>query len=182
MMNYFFLGKYPRVCQLHHSSCCNLQTCKGYTHLTVYATDKCVEEHWVPRWTPGGHYIGPASTWTQSCWQQLLWLQPSNQYFIHPIVQSSNPSLTNLESRMSCETVSHAFHKSMWLISVTLPLSTNPVTLTGTVTEFIRCDLPLGKPCWLSLIISLFSMCLSIISRRICSMMLLGTEVRLTGL
>ena len=52
------------------------------------------------------------------------------------------------------------------------------------ICKFVRHNLPLGKPCWLSPITSLFSMCLhlSIVSRRICSMILLGTEVRLTSL
>jgi len=49
-------------------------------------------------------------------------------------------------------------------------------------TKLVRHDLPLVKPCWLCQITSLLFMCLSMVLRRICSIILLGTEVRLTGL
>ena len=45
----------------------------------------------------------------------------------------------------------------------------------------LRQDLPLVKLCWLSHVISLCSMCFSTASRRICSVIFHGTEVRLTG-
>ena len=56
---------------------------------------------------------------------------------------------------------------------VALPLSTESVTPPGKVTMLVRQDLPLVKPCWLSHI--------TIASRRICSMIFPGTEVKLTG-
>lgn len=43
-------------------------------------------------------------------------------------------------------------------------------------------DLPLMKPCWPSPMASLFSMCLSTDSRKICFLIFSGTKVRLTGL
>jgi len=46
----------------------------------------------------------------------------------------------------------------------------------------IRHNLPLVKPCWLSPVTSLLSMCLSMVSRRICFIILPGTEVTLTDL
>lgn len=42
--------------------------------------------------------------------------------------------------------------------------------------------IPLVKSCWLSPVNSLFSLCLSIVLRTICSMLLPGTELRRTGL
>ena len=62
------------------------------------------------------------------------------------------------------------------------PLSTNVVTPSEKDTKLVRHDLPLVKPCWLSPVTSLLSMCLSVISRRICSIILPGTEMRLTVL
>jgi len=47
--------------------------------------------------------------------------------------------------------------------------------------RLLRQDLPLVKPCWLPGITYLSSMCLSIASRRICSMIFTGTEMRLIG-
>jgi len=41
-----------------------------------------------------------------------LWLQPSNQFFIHPIAQPSYPYLSNLEIRMWCRAMPKALHKS----------------------------------------------------------------------
>ena len=61
------------------------------------------------------------------------------------------------------------------MTSLALPLST-PSQKT---TRLVRQDLPLVKPCWLSQITSLSSMCTA--SRRICSMIFPGTEGRLTG-
>ena len=49
-------------------------------------------------------------------------------------------------------------------------------------TGFGRHDLPLVKLCCLSHITSLSLMCLNVSSRRICSMIFLGTEVRLRSL
>ncbi|GAB0210109.1 highly reducing polyketide synthase PKS6 [Grus japonensis] len=77
---------------------------------------------------------------------------------------------------MLCGTVSNALHKSREMMSVALPLSTDDVNPSEKATKFVRHDLPLVKPCWLSPITSLFSMCLSIVSRRVCSMILPGTE------
>jgi len=55
------------------------------------------------------------------------------------------------------------------------------VTASQQATKLVRQNLPLVKPCWLSPFTSLSSMCLSIASRRICSMTFPGTEVRLMG-
>lgn len=82
---------------------------------------------------------------------------------------------------MSCGTVSNVLHKSRQMASVDLLLS-NPVMPLQKVTKFVRHDLPLVKPCWLSPITFLFSMCLHIVFRRVCSMNLPSTEVRLTDL
>lgn len=64
---------------------------------------------------------------------------------------------------------------------VTLPLSTS-VSPSEVATGFIGHGFPLVRPCWLSPDISLFSICLSLYSRRICSMILQSSEVRLMGL
>lgn len=53
---------------------------------------------------------------------------------------------------------------------------------TTEATKSVRHNLPLVKPYWLSPITSSSSMCLSAVSRKICPMTGLGTEVRLTGL
>jgi len=55
------------------------------------------------------------------------------------------------------------------------------VTLLYNARRIVRHDLHLVKPCCLSLITSLPSLCLEMSFRRICSMFLLGTEVRLTA-
>ncbi|GAB0203604.1 hypothetical protein GRJ2_002826000 [Grus japonensis] len=78
---------------------------------------------------------------------------------------------------MLCWTVSNALHKSRQMMSVALPSSTNAVTPSQKATKFARHDLPLVKPCWLSPVTSLFSKCLSIVSRRICSLILMGKEL-----
>jgi len=67
------------------------------------------------------------------------------------------------------------------MISVALRLSADMVALSQNVTRLVRQDLPLVKPCWLLHVTSLSAVCLSIASRRICSTIFPGTEVRLTG-
>lgn len=65
----------------------------------------------------------------------------------HPL----NPCLSILEKRMLCREMSNALHNSREMASVTLPLSTSAVTLSlKFATEFVKHDLPLVKPCWLS--------------------------------
>lgn len=66
------------------------------------------------------------------------------------------------------------------MTSVAFPLSTNAVTLSWKSTKSVRLYLALVKPCWLSPVTSQLSTCM--ISRRICSMTLLVTEVRLQEL
>ncbi|KAK4827897.1 hypothetical protein QYF61_022320 [Mycteria americana] len=61
--------------------------------------------------------------------------------------------------------------------SIALPLYIDVVTPSEKATRLVRQDLPLVKPCWLSRVTSLSSMCLSRASRRICSMIFPGTEV-----
>ena len=46
----------------------------------------------------------------------------------------------------------------------------------------VKHNLPLLNPCWLFPIIFLSIMCLEVASERICSIIFLETEVRLTGL
>jgi len=78
-------------------------------------------------------------------------------------------------------TVSKALQKSREMTSVAIPLSTDVVTPSEKVTSLVRQDVPLVKPCWLSQITFLSSMCLRISSKRICSVIFPGTEVSLTG-
>lgn len=66
------------------------------------------------------------------------------------------------------------------MTSVAFPLSTDAVTLSWKSTKSVRLYLALVKPCWLSPVTSQLSTCM--ISRRICSMTLLVTEVRLQEL
>lgn len=61
-------------------------------------------------------------------------------------------------------TLSKALRK--FIISVSLPLSTDIVTSSQKGSGLIRQDLPLMKPCLLSQTTSLLSMCLSTASRR----------------
>jgi len=49
-------------------------------------------------------YIEPLTT--------ILWLGPPNKFLIYQIVRLSNPSLSNLEIRMRCSTMSKALQKS----------------------------------------------------------------------
>jgi len=61
---------------------------------------------------------------------------------------------------------------------VDLPSFTDAIAASLKATRFGRQDLALVKP---SYITSLFYICLSVVSRRICSMISPGTEVRLKG-
>lgn len=72
--------------------------------------------------------------------------------------------------------------RSWQMTSVALSLLTNAVISTQKATLFERHNLSLVKPSWLSPITSIFSTCLSIFSRSICSVILLCTQVRLIGL
>ena len=97
---------------------------KGTFNSTVCIIDKGVEEHW-----PYDHWVTSLVTNLHLDIELLtttLWLQPSNQLFIHLIVQPSHSSVSNLEIRMLCGTTSK--HKSKWTISVAFLLSTNVVT------------------------------------------------------
>ncbi|XP_075291658.1 solute carrier family 25 member 43 isoform X2 [Opisthocomus hoazin] len=82
-----------------------------------------------------------------------------------------------LERRMLWGTMSKALQKSRETTSLALPLSTDEVTLSQKAAGLVRQDLHLVKPCWLCQITSLSSACLSIASRRICSMLFPSTEV-----
>lgn len=75
---------------------------------------------------------------------------PSRQFLTHQVVHLSNPCLSNLETRMSWGAVSHLLLWSRQMISVALPLSTSVVTSSQKATRFVRRDLPLVKPRWLS--------------------------------
>lgn len=77
--------------------------------------------------------------------------------------------LSNLETKMY-----QMFCLSLDSLSIALPLSIRVVTLSKKATSFFRHGLPLLKTSWLSLIVSLFFMCLRIVSRRICSIVLVG--------
>lgn len=83
-------------------------------------------------------------------------------------------------ARMSYGTVSKALHKSTDMRSVSLSTSIN-VSPFQKDTKIDRHDLPLVKPYWLSQITYLFSTCLNIVSRRVCSMVLPSTKVRLAS-
>ncbi|KAK4827886.1 hypothetical protein QYF61_022309, partial [Mycteria americana] len=72
-------------------------------------------------------------------------------------------------------TVSKALQKCRETTSIALPLYIDVVTPSEKATRLVRQDLPLVKPCWLSRVTSLSSMCLSRASRRICSMIFPGT-------
>lgn len=51
------------------------------------------------------------------------------------------------------------------MMSIALPLTTSAVTALQKTITFVKYDLPLVMPCWLSPITYLFSMCLSGVSR-----------------
>jgi len=86
-------------------------------------------------------------------------------------------------SQLTWRTVSNRLHKSRFLTSVALPLSTYTIMPSQKPTKFVRYNLSLVKPCWLPPIISsLFSMCLSKSFKRIFSTILPDTEMRLTDL
>lgn len=64
-------------------------------------------------------------------------------------------------------------------MSAALPLFTNTPTPPWKIMNFDRHDLPLFKKCWLLTVTSYFP---CIISSKICSIILLGVEVRLSDL
>jgi len=84
-----------------------------------------------------------------------LWVWPSGQFLIHWVVHASNPRLSNLKTMMSCRTASNTLHRSNWITSTAFPLP-NAVTLSKAATKFVRCNLPLVKPCWLSAVVFVF--------------------------
>lgn len=115
------------------------------------------------------------STWTLRYWPYSLsaTFQAIPYLLSDPSIKST--SLRVRDKDIMWDSVKHCtLHKSRWMTSVILPSFTK-------TTEFVRYDLPLVKPSWLSPI-TLFAMPLSIVSRVICSMILTGTEVRRTGL
>lgn len=67
------------------------------------------------------------------------------------------------------------------MTSIALPLFSDVVTPSQKATRSVRQDLTLLKLCCLSGVDSLFSMCLSIDSRRIYSIMFTGVEMHLAG-
>ena len=77
-----------------------------------------------------------------------LWLQPFNQFLTHQIAHPSIPSLSNLEIRMWCWTISKVPHRSRKTISIALPLSTDAVTPSWKAIGLVRHDLPLVKLCY----------------------------------
>ena len=75
--------------------------------------------------------------------------------------------------------MSKKLHKYRQMTSVALLLSTNAIAPSQ---RLVRHDLPLLKLCWLSHITSSSHTCLHIASKRTCSMIFPGTDVRLTSL
>ena len=67
------------------------------------------------------------------------------------------------------------------MTSIPLLLPTDSVISSQKATRLVKQDLPLIKSCWLSQITSLSRMSLNIASRRICSMIFPGTDIRLTS-
>jgi len=53
----------------------------------------------VPRWAPEEDHLWQVSKWDLELLSTTLWLWQFNQFFIHWIVQSSNPYFSNLEIR-----------------------------------------------------------------------------------
>ena len=76
-----------------------------------------------------------------------LWLRPSNQFLIQHIVQPSNPSLSNLEIRLWCRTVSKA---QLQVDDISCPLFTSAITPSQKSTGWVRNVLSLVKARWLS--------------------------------
>lgn len=141
---------------------------------TDYVTNKDIKQHQSQYWPWQG--VSLITDLDIELLSPTLWVQTSSLFFIHP----SNPCVSGLETRMSCETVSNTLHKSRQMIldlwSSLIPPST--VTPPWKAHTFDGHGVHLVKPSWLSAATSFF---MYIIFRRISSMISPGTEVRLTG-
>ena len=100
-------------------------------------------------WSPSEHWAFDTTLWVGSC----------SQFFVPQTVHPSNPYLFNLERRMLWVTVWKALLKTREITAATLPLSAVAVTPSQRATGLVRQDQLLVKPCWLSHITPVFSMC-----------------------
>jgi len=91
-------------------------------------------------------------------------MQPSNPFLIHWVVHPSHPYVPSLETRTLFGTI----RKGLTEVQV----STEIVILSLKTSTLVRQVLPLLKPCWLSWITFLSSVCLHIAARRIFSMII----------
>ena len=82
---------------------------EGALNLTVPSIPRGIEENW-SRNRPLGTLLVTSLHLDIELLTTALWQQPSNQFFIHQIVQPSNPYVYNLGIRICCGTVSKAFH------------------------------------------------------------------------
>ena len=106
-----------------------------------------------------------------------LWVRSHNQFLIHWTVHPSNPYCSNLERRMLWGTRANALLKSREMTGMALLLSTDSYTIVKSH-KVGQAEPDLGEalliiPYYLSFT------CLSIASRRICSMIFPSTEVKL---
>lgn len=110
-------------------------------------------------------------------------LSVTNQPISYPptIASIKSTSLQFTDKHVSWDSVKFFAQVQVGDIAA-LPLSPTAITLSYKPTKSVRHGLPLVKPYWLSLIISLFSICLSIVSRRMYSVDLQATEVFLFSL
>lgn len=121
-----------------------------------------------PCTNPWGHHLSLVSDWTMSRSPQPF------KFLIHWVVHLSKPSLQETSHRAQCQTL--YICAGRWCHS----LFRHPPPLQPHHRQ--SPNLSLVKLSWLSPIMSLPSMFLSIISRRFCSVILSGIEVRLTSL
>jgi len=98
------------LCQLHYFGV-SKKLAEGTLDPTVYVICKDIEEHWFQNrpledntrdQPPLGHRAIDNNPLTG----------PSNQFFIHLIVQLSNPHLSSLEINTCCKTLSHFLRNS----------------------------------------------------------------------
>lgn len=124
---------------------------------------------------PGHQDIDGSSDYKHTATQPPYTIQI--QLYIHCTPAKSMPK-SILERRMLCSTMSNVLHKFRQMTPFPHPPASY---LFQKNTKLISFDMPSMKPYFLSQITS-FSMCIYIVPRRIFSVILLSTKVRLTSL
>lgn len=162
--------------QLHYKLCVIGKTEDVALNSTVFVIYENTKQHLPPK-----RPLRVSTHLDTEVLTEISKMCPSNQLFIYLTGCLLSPYLSNVAAKMLCGTISKSLQQSRQMISADLPLSTDAFTPLQEAIRFIKHELSFPKVCRLSLVTILSSMCFNISSQRICSMILMCVEVRLTG-